>query len=1007
VDFLVLGPVAVLSNGAAPLELGPPKARAALATLLCRPGRVVSVEALVDALWPEAPPATAVKNVQLYVHQLRRALGEAARIRRHDRGYLLAAEPDEIDAVRFTGLVERYRAVAGADLEQARALLEQALGLWRGDQAYAGVGDVPPVAAQARRLGEARLAALGARIDVDLRLGRHDELVPELTALTAEHPLDERFWGQLMTALHRSGRAAAALAAFDRARRVLVEEAGLDPGPELRDIQQAVLVGQGPSRGPARALAKAPPHALPAAVPPSAGGFTGQHGAPPWQPAGTPAPVPGPPAQLPPDVMAFTGRAAELTQLAGLAASGGGALPIAVISGGAGVGKTGLAVHWSHQAAARFPDGQLFADLRGYDEHDLPLPASAVLDQFLRALGVPGPQVPAGVAGRTALLRTVLNGRRVLVVLDNARTADQVRPLLPGSGTCFVLVTSRSRLDDLVALDGARGISLSPLPLPEAASLLIRATAASAAASDDSSGGQVSSSLAARIACLCDRLPLAIRIAAARVMAHPAAVTAPDVAARAVAGLLIDEQRRLTELSVGSTAVRASFALSYRELPSRAAELLRRLGLLDVRDFAAWVPAALLDTGLPEATELLGQLARAGLLEVAGADHAGQARYRLHDLIRLFAREQADPADGEATRRDAVSRFLAAALQLAQSADAMLGNPFVVPFYGRSPRYSPTGFCLGSDPFAWLQAERAVLTSAVAQAARLGFAGYAWEITAAMSQFLSTRRYLDDWEECARRAVAAARAAGDERGEAAALLQLADRSADAGRPGEAARLLVRAIHLLRRGGDPRALAIALTTRALLLLDRNGPAAAQRDAEHALGLLPPTGPTPWPAPPGESAPAPEVADPARCRALTALGLSYLKQGNHEAARERFGEALDSQRTVRGRAEARYRLGTVHLLQGDYRTAAQELADAMQAAYQAGDLMTAMIAQVRLGQAHVQLGALEQAQPLLEQAASRLSGDDSPKLQALSMQELTRVQALRDQVPVGELLPGPSG
>jgi tetratricopeptide (TPR) repeat protein len=276
-----------------------------------------------------------------------------------------------------------------------------------------------------------------------------------------------------------------------------------------------------------------------------------------------------------------------------------------------------------------------------------------------------------------------------------------------------------------------------------------------------------------------------------------------------------------------------------------------------------------------------------------------------------------------------------------------------------------------------------------------------------MSQFLSTRRYLDDWEDCARRAVAAARAAGDERGEAAALLQLADRSADAGRSGEAARRLVRAIRLLRRGGDPRALAIALTTRALLLLDRNGPAAAQRDAENALDLLPPAGPTPRPAPPGEFGPALEAADPARCRALTALGLSYLKQGNHDAAYDCFGKVLDGQRTVRGRAEARYRLGTVHLLQGDYRTAAQELADAMQAAYQAGDLMTAMIAQVRLGQVHVQMGALDQAQPLLEHAASRLSHDDSPKLQALSMQGLTRIRELQDQVPRRRAAARPQG
>lgn len=242
--FLVLGPLVVVSDAGIPLDLGTPKARAVLAVLLCRAGQVVGVDAIVDALWPVSPPAAAVKNVQLYVHLLRRALGDADRIMRRNGGYLLAAAPDQIDAHRFADLCARHRmTAAGGDLDGARSLLAQALQLWRGDHAYAGLGDTWPVAAEAHRLAEARLAALSSRIDIDMRLAGHADLVPELAGLTRQYPLHERFWAQLMVTLQRSGRPAEALAAYDRARRILAEETGLDPGPELRALQQAILTG--------------------------------------------------------------------------------------------------------------------------------------------------------------------------------------------------------------------------------------------------------------------------------------------------------------------------------------------------------------------------------------------------------------------------------------------------------------------------------------------------------------------------------------------------------------------------------------------------------------------------------------------------------------------------------------------------------------------------------------------------------------------------------------------
>jgi DNA-binding SARP family transcriptional activator len=315
VEFQVLGPVAVWDGGA-PLDLGTPKARAALAVLLCRTGRVVGVDALVDALWTDAPPAAAVKNIQLYVHQLRRGLGEVGRIERREHGYLLAVGPGEVDAYRFEDLAGQHKAaVADGDLEQARELLTRALGLWRGEQAYAGIGDVPPVATEARRLAEARLAALQSRIDIDLRLGRHGDLVPELVALTGEHPLHERFWAQLMTALYRCGRQSEALAAHDNARRIIAEETGLDPGPGLRELQQAIMNAD-PSLDPLAITLAGSAHSQEPAVPAgpvSSAGTLGPAG--PAASAGLKHSVV--PRMLPSDAGDFTGRPGELAAITG------------------------------------------------------------------------------------------------------------------------------------------------------------------------------------------------------------------------------------------------------------------------------------------------------------------------------------------------------------------------------------------------------------------------------------------------------------------------------------------------------------------------------------------------------------------------------------------------------------------------------------------------------------------------------------------------------------------
>jgi DNA-binding SARP family transcriptional activator len=639
--FHILGPLQV-THADAPVMLGGPRERVLLAALLTEHGRVVSVDGLAQALWGDRPPATARHQVAIGVSRLRKAFATAGAgrdvIATWAPGYLVAG--GWLDARCFEERARQaHDALAAGDRQEAARLLRAGLSLWRGpalngiDRLFAEI--------EAARLEERRLLVTEERIGLELDLGRHGELVGDLLALVRAHPLRERLRGLLMLALHQAGRRAEALAVYQDGRRQLVEALGIEPGPQLRAVHQALLRDE-----PVR----------------HRGALPGQPGGPapqretPAPPRSDPAlPVP---AQLPPDVWGFIGRRAELDALdelaaiSGTAANGAGdrPLPIGIIAGVAGVGKTGLALHWSHGAMHRFPDGQLYADLRGYDAHQEPLPPGAALDGFLRALGVPGEQIPGALDERAALFRSVLHGRQVLIVLDNARTPEQVRPLLPGSGSCLVLVSSRDRLDDLVAHEGARLYALGVLHLGEASDLLGRMAG----------DRRIDPATADRIAVLCDRLPLALRIAAARLAIHP------DGAAADLADRLADEQRRLAELSQAHRGVRASFALSYRELPTRPALLFRLLGLLDAADFAAWAAAALLDASTQEAEDLLDQLVQAGLLELAGRDGAGQVRYRLHDLMRLYARERGLAAHGCAERNvapEGAPRFRAIALE--------------------------------------------------------------------------------------------------------------------------------------------------------------------------------------------------------------------------------------------------------------------------------------------------------------------------------------------------------
>jgi DNA-binding SARP family transcriptional activator len=432
-EFCLLGPLQVRVGGT-DVPVRAARQRAVLAALLLSANQVVPVAELAALLWGASPPPSARVAVQNYVLRLRKALGEAGRARISTQlgqpgGYLIRVEPGELDVHRFEALLAGARAAAGTGAwETAAERARAALALWRGEP-LADVESAGLAGREGARLAGLRLQALEARIEADVRLGGHAEVITELQRLIGEHPRRERFHAQLMLALYQYGRRAEALAAYRRARGVLIAELGTEPGAELRELHQRMLAAD-PGLG---------------------------------APAVAPGPARPVPRQLPAVATAFTGRAAELTELTSLLdrAGGGQAVPIGVIGGPAGAGKTTLAVRWAHQVAGRFPDGQLYVNLGGAD---WPVPAGVALAAFLTALGLPGDQIPAEPGERAARFRSLLAGRRVLVVADNAWSAEQVRPLLPGSGACMAVVTSRDPLAGLVARDGAWRLDLAPQP---------------------------------------------------------------------------------------------------------------------------------------------------------------------------------------------------------------------------------------------------------------------------------------------------------------------------------------------------------------------------------------------------------------------------------------------------------------------------------------------------------------------------------------------------------------
>jgi DNA-binding SARP family transcriptional activator/tetratricopeptide (TPR) repeat protein len=828
-EFRVLGPVEI-GVGERVLDAGHARQRAVLAVLLLDAGRVVPAERLIDRVWGEDPPAAVRNTLYGYVARLRSVITAAGEdgvgLSRRQGGYVLAAEPGRVDLFRFRRLV----AIAAAeDDEQAAALLGEALALWRGP-ALAGL-DSPWLAAMRDTLELERHAAALDLTDVRLRQGEHAALVSELAGQVAAAPADERLIGQLMLALYQSGRQADALRRFEKTRRYLAEELGADPGPGLRELHQRILRAD-----PGLAVA-----AQAAAAPAAAG-----------------RPAAAVPRELPADVAAFTGRAAELAALDQLllGTPKTTAAVISAVSGTAGVGKTALAVHWAHRVAASFPDGQLHVNLRGYDPAR-PVSAGDALAGFLRSLGVPGPDIPADAGERAARYRSLLAGKKMLVVVDNAGTVDQVRPLLPGHPTCAVLVTSRDSLAGLVARDGARRLDLGLLPLADAVALLRELIG-------DNAG--TSPGAFTELAGLCARLPLALRITAELAAARPGVPVAELVAELRI------EQRRLDVLHVDGdprTAVRAVFSWSYDHLDDQAARLFRLLGLHSGPDISVAAAASLAGLAHPQARRLLGELARAHLV----AEHV-PGRFSFHDLLRAYAAEQARHTDSQDDRDAAIGRVLDHYLHTATRARLLL-NPVkeLVTLNTLRPGAAPEQPADRADALGWFEAEHQVLLTAVTLAYHSGLYCHSWQLPWAMTNFLYRRAYWQEWAAAQRTAVAAATRLGDTAGQALSGHLLGNAYTALGDHDRARRRYANSLTLYQRLGDRRGEARIQHSLGLLAERHGRYAEALGHAEHALRLYQAIG-----------------DKTSEAYALNNVGWYHGKLGDYQRARTRCRQAL---------------------------------------------------------------------------------------------------------------------
>jgi DNA-binding SARP family transcriptional activator len=914
-----------------PLPKG--RQRTLLAVLLLRRGHALSAAELAELLWAPGPvPRSAAVTVRTYVKRLRQSLGPGGRDRvvTAPDGYLIRVEPGELDiAVMEQELAAAWASARAAAWDQAAVQAGAALGLWRGEPL--ADAELPPLAAQeTARLAEMRLQARELRIEADLALARHAEAVTELPQLIAAYPVRERLYALLMLALYRCGRRAEALDTYRAARDVLAEEVGADPGPGLRALHQQIL------------------HDDPAlALPPTLGVRAGS-----CEPSADRVAqgTGGVPRQLPAAVGGFTGRAAELAALTGLLdqadAQASGTVVISAVGGTAGVGKTALAVHWAHQVAGRFGDGQLYVNLHGFDPSGTPAAPEAAIRGFLDALGVPPERIPPGPEAQAGLYRSLLADKRMLIVADNARDEQQVRPLLPASPASLVLVTSRNQLGGLAAANGAGLISLDVLSHGEAVQLLAARLGAARAVAEPAAAG--------RIARLCAHLPLALAVAAARAAARP------GFALAALADELADAVGRLDALDAGDpgSSVRAVFSWSYQQLSGEAARMFRLLGLHPGPDITVPAAASLAAIAPADARRLLRELARAHLI----AEHV-PGRYAFHDLLRAYAAEKAHHADSQADREAATGRVLDHYLHTAARA-ALLLNPAKDPVVLAPPR---PGAATGQpadlrEALTWFEAEHQVLLAALTLATGSGFDSHAWQLPWAMADFLQARGHWQENAATQRTALAAATRLGDTAAQALSGRLLANACTELGDHDQALGHYAGSLTLYQRLGNRHGQA-KVQQRLGHLAERQGRYAdALGHAEQALRLCQAIG-----------------DQAAEAGALNDVGWCHGLLGDYQQARAICRQALTlsaqaGHRWLEGAAWDSLGYAEHHL--GNLAEAAACYQRALSLSRESGDRLGEAAALTHLGDTRHAAGELAQARQAWQQALAILEDLQHP-------------------------------
>ena len=851
----------------------------------------MSVDSLIEAVWQGAPPATARNQIAICITTLRRifrdAAGDDRLISTGHRSYLLDPGDHVIDVQELDKLTgQAAESARQGRCTAAARTYGRALALWNGTALQGLSGGLIDDAAA--RLSELWLDVNEEYAAVQLQLGDYRSVVARMSVVVEEHPLREQARFHLMLALRRSGRRADALETYRAGRRVFIEELGTEPGPALQELHQQILQDLAVNED------------------------AGQRHEPPAPP------VLGVPAQLPAPSAAFTGRQSESAQLDRLleVAVSEAPLPIAALSGTSGVGKTALAVHWANRVSGRFPDGRLFVDMRGYDDNEPPVTPMQALDRCLRALGVSSSHIPDGLEERAALYRGVLDGKRVLIVLDNVRSLPQALPLFPGRGNCCVVLTGRDSFDSMTGDYAVVRIGLKPLDPEQSGRMLARIAGPTYT--------QTAPEHAARLVDLCDGLPLALRIAGAYLVAKPHRSVAQLV------GRLEDRCRRLDLLSPREGGVRAGIWLSYRELSPEAARLYRLLGLLPVRDFTAWAGAAVLDTDGERAEDLLEQLVEAQLLEVRPGVAGTAPRFGFHSLLRLFAWERAHAEEPRGERSAALERAFRAWLTLADRAhERLLGPGHVAMLRDHSVRFSrwsavdePLG-----DPLAWFESERHAILDLVRHWGEREYRGRPWELVARAVPLFETSTYLEEWRTAATDALRSARARDDAKGVGTMLGSLGTLEIYRRDYRAARTVLTEARAVMERGADTHGLATVLRNLALCARfddDLDEAATLCRAAITSFG---------------------QTEDVAGLsHAVGLLAQIELERGESELCFELIREALTINRengSLRGETQNLYRLAEALLQVGE----AQE-------AEQAGDevVMQSRAQGDRLGEAH---------------------------------------------------------